>query len=198
MKKTIDFIRELDQRINSANTLFFDMDGTLIDTNYANYFSYKKAIQEVMQSDIDISHNSNKRFNREVLKKVIPNLTKAKYEKIIQLKNEFYKENLHQTKLNDLVVDILKKYSKTNQTILVTNCREDRASMTLKYHGLIDKFSNKFYQQNADDGNRVNKFEIALLSLKIPPISVLVFENEKSEINDAILAGIPIKNILSL
>ena len=174
------------------------MDGTLIDTNYANYFSYKKAIQEVMQSDIDISHNSNKRFNREVLKKVIPNLTKAKYEKIIQLKNEFYKENLHQTKLNDLVVDILKKYSKTNQTILVTNCREDRASMTLKYHGLIDKFSNKFYQQNADDGNRVNKFEIALLSLKIPPISVLVFENEKSEINDAILAGIPIKNILSL
>jgi len=83
MEKTIDFIRKLDQRINSTNVLFFDMDGTLVNTNYANYLSYKKAIQQVIQSNIDIPYNPSERFNREVLKKVIPNLTKAEYEKII-------------------------------------------------------------------------------------------------------------------
>jgi len=107
-------------------------------------------------------------------------------------------EHLPETKVNDLAADILKKYFKTNRTILVSNCREDRAVMTLKYHGLIDKFSHKFYQQKTDNENKVNKYEIALLNLKIPPASVFVFENEKSEINAAILAGIPMQNIRCL
>lgn len=70
--------------------------------------------------------------------------------------------------------------------------------MTLKYHGLIDKFSHKFYQQEMDSESKVNKYEIALLYLTIPPTSVFVFENEKSEIDAAMLAGIPIQNILIL
>lgn len=198
MGKTIDFIRKLDQRINSTNVLFFDMDGTLVNTNYANYLSYKKAIQQVIQSNIDIPYNPSERFNREVLKKVIPNLTKAEYEKIIQLKNKFYIEHLPETKVNDLVADILKKYSKTNKMILVTNCRKERVLITLEYHKLIDNFSHKFYQLKTDNENKVNKYERTLLYLKIPPTSVLLFENEKSEINVAILAGIPIHNIIDL
>jgi hypothetical protein len=43
------------------------------------------------------------------------------------------------------MTDILKEYSKTNKTVLVTKCREKRARMTLKYHGLIDLFSHTFY-----------------------------------------------------
>lgn len=198
MKKRNQAIQDIELRINIDNILFFDMDGTLVDTNSANYLSYKKAIQQVIQSDIDISYNPNERFNREVLKRVIPNLTKAEYEKIIQLKNKLYMEHLPETKLNDLVADILKKYSKTNKTILVTNCRKERAFMTLEYHNLIDKFSHKFYQQKTDNGNKLNKYGNALITLKISPISVFVFESEKSEITTAIFAGIPDKNIINI
>jgi beta-phosphoglucomutase-like phosphatase (HAD superfamily) len=198
MGKTFDALQELDLRINSKNVLFFDMDGTLVDTNYANYLSYKKAIQHVLQSNIKISYNPSERFNREVLKRVIPNLTKAEYEKIIQLKNEFYIEYMSETKLNDLLADILKKYFETNKTILVTDCREDRAFMTLTYHGLINKFSRKFYKQKTHNEEKNNKYEYALISLKIPPTSVVVFENEKSGINAAILAGINYRNIISI
>jgi beta-phosphoglucomutase len=196
MEKTINAIRDSNLRIKSENVLCFDMDGTLVDTNFANYLSYKKAIQLVTQSDTNIPYNPNERFNRGVLKSVIPNLTE--YEMIIKQKEEYYKEYLPQTKLNKLVADILIQYSKTNRTVLVTNCREGRALMTLNYYDLTDKFSNIFYRQITDNGNRMNKYENAISHLNISTNSVIVFENEKFEIDDAILAGIPIKNILSL
>lgn len=183
MENKIDALRDLDLRIKSTNVLFFDMDDTLVDTNVANFLSYKEAIQQVIHQDIDISYNPKERFNREVLKKEIPNITKAEYENIIELKNELYIKHLPKTKLNNIAAEILEKYSKTNKTILVTNCREDRALMTLKYHGLIDKFSQKFYQKNTDNGNKLNKYDYALINLTISPTTVLVFENEKSEIS---------------
>jgi beta-phosphoglucomutase len=196
MGKAFDTLRKLDLRINSKNVLFFDMDDTLVNTNFANYLSYKKAIQQIMQSDIDMSYNHNTRFNREILKKVIPDLTKTEYERIVQLKNELYIEYLPKTKLNDSVVNILVTYSKINKTVLVTNCQEDRAFATLKHHGITDKFDHIFYKQ-VNDENKINKYEIALLNLKISPVIVLVFENEKPEIDAAISAGIPVQNILT-
>jgi hydroxymethylpyrimidine pyrophosphatase-like HAD family hydrolase len=37
------------------------MDGTLVDTNHANFLSYKKAIHTVAKSDHDVIYNpSNK------------------------------------------------------------------------------------------------------------------------------------------
>ncbi|MEC4005930.1 HAD hydrolase-like protein [Flavobacterium sp. SUN052] len=190
--------KDIDLKINADTILFFDMDGTLVDTDFANFLSYKNAIQSVIQTDKDIPYNPNERFNRASLKKVVPNLTETDYEKIIQQKEENYKEHLSQTKLNKSVADILIQYSKTNKTVLVTNCREDRALMTLNYHNLTDKFSNIFFRQISDDTNRINKYKNALTSLSLSAQTVIVFENEKPEIEDAIFAGISINNILSL
>lgn len=190
-------LQELDKKINSENVLFFDMDGTLVDTNYANFLLYTRAIQQLIQSNIDFTYDPNERFTREVLKKVIPNLSEPDFKKIIQLKNKLYIEHLPETKLNDLVAKILKKFSKTNETILITNCRKERALITLEYYGLADKFSHKLYRLKTNS-KKNNKYEYALISLQIPSTSVVVFENEKSEINTAILAGIPDENIISI
>jgi beta-phosphoglucomutase len=132
-------------KIKENDILFFDMDGTLVDTDFANFLSYKKAIQSFIPTENGIEFNENERFNRASLKIIVPNLTEEEYEKIIQKKEVNYKEHLSETKLNKSVVDILLKYYKTNKTVLVTNCREDRAMMTLNYHKLTDKFSNIFF-----------------------------------------------------
>lgn len=180
----------MDIKIEADTILFFDMDGTLVDTNFANYLSYLKAIQSVIQTDTGIPYKPNERFNRSSLKRVVPNLTETLFEKIIQQKEEYYKEHLPDTKLNKSVADLLIQYSKTNKTVLVTNCREDRAIMTLSYHGLTDKFSNFFFRQFSGGNGKVNKFQNAILCLGVSPKLIIAFENEKSEIADAIEAGI--------
>lgn len=184
--------------INEWTVFFFDMDGTLIDTDFANFLSFKTAINSVIGVVKDISYNPNERFNRTVLKREFPDLKENEYNDIVRLKELNYSENLNQTKLINDTCEILAQYSKSNTTVLVTNCREERAVLTLKYHNLIDKFSHIFFRTSIDKDSYINKFENALMNIKISPNSVLVFENEPVEIEDAIKAGIPITNIISI
>jgi len=70
--------------------------------------------------------------------------------------------------------------------------------MILDYFGLTDKFSNIYFKQINNSETKVNKYKNAIASLRVPPDLIIVFENEKDEIADAIEAGIPDRNILSL
>ena len=170
------------------------MDGTLVDTNYANFLAYKKAIQFVSASNNNLTYNPDRRFNRSNLKTAVPNLTIDEYEKIIRVKEEYYNDFLQDTKLNKENADILFKYSKTNRTVLVSNCRKDRAMTTLKHCGLADKFSYIFCREFGDNDQKINKFQKAIINLGVPPNFVIAFENEESEIADAQKAGISIIN----
>jgi len=185
---------DLDKIITADSILFFDMDGTLIDTDFANFLSYKKAIHSVTQNGIDLSYNPKLRFNRQILKITFPHLSQNDYERIIHEKEEYYKDYLHETKLNTKIADILIKYFQTNKTVLVTNCRKDRALMTLNHFGLADKFSNIYYRKFTDNGVKINKFKNAISKLGVPPNLVIAFENEEIEIVDARKAGINIIN----
>lgn len=180
-------------KITTDKILFFDMDGTLVDTNLANFSAYKKAVDSVLQTDTNLVYNPEIRFNRRVLRANFPHLTDKELEKVIQVKESLYDEFLNVTTLIDENVKVLLKYSKSNQTYLVTNCRKDRALKTLNHFGLIDKFTNVFYRI-FDDNKKVNKFENALSILGVPPNIVIAFENEEIEIADAKSAGITIIN----
>lgn len=197
MERTCMTLKEIEAEITVEMILFFDMDGTIVDTNLANFLSYKKAIQYVTDSDYELTYNPGKRFNRSSLKNAISNLSEAEYERIIQKKEEFYIDFLHETKLNTKISKILSKYSKTNKTVLVSNCRKDRALKTLNHFGLTDIFDYIFFRE-FEDNKKINKYKNAIIKLGVPPNKVIVFENEISEINDAITAGINKNNILSL
>lgn len=190
-------ISEIELEITSETVLFFDMDGTIVDTNLANYLSYKKAIQSITNSDYHITYNPDKRFNRSNLKKEVLNLSEVDYKRIIQKKEEYYVDFLNEIKLNNEVSNILFKYSTTNKTVLVTNCRKDRALQILNYFQLSDKFDYIFFRE-FDGNEKINKYKNAINKLNISPNKVIVFENERTEINDAIYAGIDENKILSL
>jgi len=194
MKQGTDEIQSKKTLITVDAVLFFDMDGTLVDTNLANFLSYKKAIQFVTNSDHGLTPDPEKRFNRSALKSAIPNLSETEYRRIIQKKDECYEDFLHEMKLNMKIVDILSKYSKTNKTVLVTNCRKERALATLNYFGLSSKFSHIFYRLLTKNDEKINKFQNAILQLGVTPNLVIAFENEEIEIADARQVGIAIIN----
>jgi beta-phosphoglucomutase len=180
--------------ITSDKILFFDMDGTLVDTNLSNFSAYKKAVDSVLQKDTNLLYNPEIRFNRSMLKANFPHLIEKELEKVIQLKEVLYDEFLNVTTLINENVEVLLKYSKSNQTYLVTNCRKDRALKTLNHFGLIDKFTNVFYRKFDDNNKKVNKFENALSILGVPRNIVIAFENEEIEIADAKIAGVTMIN----
>lgn len=186
-------IQDIGNKITAHTVLFFDMDGTLVETNLANFLAYKKAIITVTKSNYNLIYNPDRRFNRSNLKNAAPNLAENEYAKIIQEKEKFYNDFLHETKLNVEIADILFKYSKTNKTVLVSNCRKNRAMTTLKYFGLEDKFSHIFCREFVSN-DKINKFQNAISKLGIAPNLVIAFENEEIEITDAKRAGIEIIN----
>lgn len=171
-------IKRIMHGITTDSILFFDMDGTLIDTDLSNFLSYKKAINSVTKSNDNLIYNPKVRFNRSILKKTIPNLTESDYERIIQKKEYYYKDFIHETKLNKEITAILFKYSKSHKTVLVTNSREDRAITTLKHFGLINQFSNIICREFNSNDIKINKFQNAITKLGICPNRVIVFENE--------------------
>lgn len=192
----IEDINELN--ISKDIVFLFDMDGTLIDTDLVNFLSYKNAIKSFVKPNQELQYNPNERFNRKTLKTIVPNLTKNQYQKIIEQKEENYKDLLPKTKLNKKVTDVLEQFYKTNRTVLVTNCRKERALMTLNYHNLLDKFNDFIFRQSSDNKKRINKYKNAIARLNLSAQTVIVFENEKQEIDDAINAGILNNNIFNL
>ena len=179
-------------KIRCYTVLFFDLDGTLVETDYANFLSYQKAVHEVAKSDKPLVFSPTKRINRTNLKVVVPGLSKYEYDKIVQIKEQCYNDFLHETKLIDEIANLLFSYSETNKTVLVTNCRKERAMAILDYHNLTSKFSNIFCRQKISTGQKINKYEYAVSALKISPKEVIAFENEAAEILDAHNAGIDI------
>lgn len=193
MKSIIVLSTHSNIKIRPEHILFFDMDGTLVNTNVANFLSYKKAVHSITKSEYDMTYNSYPRFNRITLKIAVPNLTETEYERIVQRKEEYYNDFLHETELIKETADILFKYSKTNKTVLVTNSRKDRAMTILKRFGLEEHFGNIFCKEFIENGKK-NKFQNAISKLDIFPNLVVAFENEETEIANARQAGIEIIN----
>lgn len=181
--------------VRTQSIFFFDLDGTLVNTDAANFLSYKEALLVVMGKDAPlIFYNPSIRFNRCLLKSLFPSMTESVYNRIIMEKEKYYKDFLSETTIVKDNVATLLKYSSTHKTVLVSNCRKDRALATLSYHGLTDKFTNLFYRDVPLATKKINKYQNAIHILGVSPNDIITFENENSEIADAIDAGIKIIN----
>lgn len=177
--------------VSEQTTFFFDLDGTLVNTDYANYLSYRGAIAAVMGDGTPTpTYDPSRRLNRSRLKSLYPSLSQTDYDNIIVEKERLYRDYLSETTIIKDNADLLLKYAPSHEIVLVTYCRLSRALDTLSYHGLTDKFATLLCREAIPDGQAADKYSNAIHLLGIPPDHIIAFEDEESEIACALNAGI--------
>lgn len=175
-------------------TVFCDMDGTLVDSDYVNFLSYKRALVDATCGMLDIEF-ADERFDRDRLKKKFPSLTIAQLENIIALKEEYFFKFIPKMRLNAALANLISNYCEKNRLVLVTGCRKKRAVEVLKHHNLLGCFTRLICCEDTTQSGSSNKYESAIKLIGVRPDSVFIFEDDDICIEEAVRAGVPRKNI---
>lgn len=179
---------------------FFDLDGTLIDTEAANYQAYKQAIINVCGIKITKSQygKTHGMVYSDFLPQLVPTITKYEIEEVSKQKKELYREQMHLTKPNIFLIEFLKRMADDYTTILVTTAKTVNAKTVLKKHNINDLFD--FMVFGDDVKNMKPDPEAYKLALKLSNLEkdeVIAFEDSTVGINAAHSAGISTIHIRS-
>lgn len=118
-----------------------DLDGTLFDTTKVNYYSYKKALNELgydMDYDFFIKECYGKHYKTFL---PIIGLNEEEMEKVHKIKKKTYSEYLNEAKVNVHLFNILELIKSEYYIALVTTASTKNSEEILKYFnkkGLFD------------------------------------------------------------
>ncbi len=169
----------------------FDLDNTLIYSDYANNISYKEAIKNVIGANLNISCP---RITRNCIATQFPDLSADDMSKVIQEKERQYKKHINKTILNTALVDVLRYIKRNNMSsILLTYSAKYRAEQLLEFHGISNLFSAKYYKE---DYGEKSKYKYATSVLGLKGSDIILFENEQGGMNEAMCNGIVQRNII--
>ncbi len=130
----------------------FDLDNTLIYTDLLNNESYNYALKYMGLPPID----NYKRVTREIVFEKYPNISNVQKNRIADLKKEYFINNIQMTKLNDLLIGILKSLNK-NDCILWTSADETRVRSILKYYNITRLFKYIVFSSKINLKNDIEK-----------------------------------------
>ena len=180
--------------IPTESIILCDMDGTILNTDYANTKAYKKAILAVTGSKENASLTS-KRLDRIQIKQQMPSLNQKQLASITELKSVYFDHYVATTSVNQQLVDLIINHQGLNEVILVSRCRKARAVKLLKYHKLLKYFSHLICYEDLPNGNHSNKYQVAANMCKHEKNATFVFEDKMQEALNAQNIGIPTHNI---
>lgn len=177
---------------NPNNVFVFDMDNTLIKTDKANNLAYSEAIRSVLSVNCNIENG--KRFTRNELKDLFPQLTQTQIDEIIDRKEKSFESYLNETELNNNLFSILKcLHQEGHHTILLTNFHSGRAISLCNFYDLTKYFVRRFFYEDCLG----NKYTL-LKSLGYDLQNVVLYENEEVSSSEAVTNGINLDKIVKV
>lgn len=174
--------------------VFFDLDGTLVDTHRANYTAYNKALNDF---GFDITYEEFQKSighqARTFLPWFAPDLDDSDYEAICGKKAEYYKAAAKESIANVHLISHLHYLKQGHKIALVTTAKKNNAMAVLGHHDIQDCFD---YIVTAEDVS-VSKpspecYLRALQLCNVKPLEALAFEDSEPGAKAAEQAGIPV------
>lgn len=169
-------------KIQNAEILVVDLDGTLIDTNQANLLAYQAATLEVTGTALPEQAASYERLTRNRLQEALDDLPADLLDAIVQRKEVLYPQFLHTTQLNTKLYQLLQG-CQDKVLVLATNARQARAEQLLHQYYLHHLFAECYYH----DATQPNKFK--QIFARFRGKEIIIFENETAQAKLAVAAG---------
>lgn len=180
-------------------SILVDFDGTLVNSEYANYLAYKQAIINTgLKSNFLPQHFNIQGEHWSIfLPKLLGNsYTHSLGEKIANNKKLIYKDFIHHISKNNELIYCLKLFQDSVNLVLVTNASKDNVELVLNYFNIANLF--KFIVTPTDKIRPKPKPDLflnALLLLNNDPSECIVFEDSLIGIEAAKLANLRVKQI---
>ncbi len=173
-------------KVDMADVIVFDLDGTLIETDAANLLAYKEAIAHCLGEGFEEKLPSTKRLTREVLRECLVAVPETMIQSIVRYKEEVYGQFLHATTINPIMLRLL-ELAQGKEVILASNCRRSRAELVLAHHGMNKKFTRKYFSES---NNASHKYQRIFWDLGVDPRRVVVFDDDPVSAAAALAVGI--------
>ena len=177
--------------------LFFDLDGTLVNTHEANFLAYKRAFAE---NGIDLTRDAFKQTIGMQAREFIPLIADVTEEGVISSimlqKATYYKEYMHMSERNEPLIEFI-QYTKVNHTIaLVTSAKRSNATTVINHHRLEDLFDIVVCAEDVKQPKpNPEAYLNALAAAGLKAHEVVAFEDSDSGIKAAESAGISVIKI---
>lgn len=167
--------------------IIFDLDGTLIDTFEANYISYKDAFgkygYKIDRIDFKKVFGQN---IKEFIKDFAPTYDSELLKNIHETKKELYKSNLHYTRVNDFLIDIINNLSSTYYFAICTSASKESCFDLLEFHNITNKFDLILTREDVKNAKPDSEiFDKCIKYFALKRENILIFEDSEIGIASA-------------
>lgn len=186
--------------MNQIKGLFFDLDGTLVNTYEADYFAYRDAIIEVVGVEVnrDSFAKTHGQEAKQKLDLLAPGLSDEDVDRVRLAKKKHYPKYLHHTVANETLVSFLRDMAQHHVIAMVTTAKSHNAEAVLEAHRLNDLFEIKVYGDDVTYAKPDPEgYLIALERSGLQASEVIAFEDSQSGLDAARAAGLATMHIRS-
>lgn len=178
---------------------FFDLDGTLVDTQEADFLAYRDAFLEVANLAItreDFARTNGQEMRDKVVSLVPKGMDSEQLLALANAKRRHYKKYLHLTSPNERLVKFIEQITHGAKIILVTSAKQQNAKSVLQAHGLLEIFDHMIFGEDVSHNKpHPEAYLLALRKSGLAAQEVVAFEDSEAGIASASEAGIAVIKI---
>lgn len=171
--------------------LISDLDGTLVETERANFVAYRAALAEVGRSLDEVSYRAafGLRVDR-LLAQVAPGLTADEAARVRASKARHYQDNLALVSANEGLLGFLRSMKPVMRLALASTASRANGMAVLEHIGASALFDCLVFGEDVRHGKPDPEcYRVAMERLKAAPDECLVFEDTELGTQAAVAAG---------